>query len=108
MQEGSKHGDSQVSDHPVGGSKVSDTQVVDTSGVGSSDNQDSAPPLAQDSLSFGQMFTSTLWAALGVQNKKNRERDFTRGRATHFIYFGIGFTVLFVLGMYTLVSFVLS
>lgn len=65
-------------------------------------------PQDQDTLSFGQMLTSTLWAALGVQNKKNRERDFTRGRATHFIFFGIGFTVLFVLGMYALVTLVLS
>lgn len=62
----------------------------------------------QETLSFGQMLTSTLWAALGVQNKKNRERDFSRGKATHFIFFGIGFTVLFVLGMYTLVRLVLS
>lgn len=63
---------------------------------------------SQDQLSFGQMLASTLWAALGVQNKQNRERDFTKGKATHFIFFGIGFTVLFVLGMYTLVSLVLS
>lgn len=66
------------------------------------------PDQSQDQLSFGQMLASTLWAALGVQNKQNRERDFTRGKATHFIFFGIGFTVLFVLGMYSLVSLVLS
>lgn len=71
-------------------------------------NPDPGDPKDEGALSFGQMLASTLWAALGVQNKKNRERDFARGKATHFILFGIGFTVLFVLGMYTLVSVVLS
>lgn len=91
-----------------GPAQDSDSKVSDTREVGSTEGLDSNIPQEQDGLSFGQMLTSTLWAALGVQNKKNRERDFTRGRATHFIYFGIGFTVLFVLGMYSLVSFVLS
>ena len=59
-------------------------------------------------LSFWEMLTSTLWAVLGVQNAKNRERDFSRGKAIHFIYFGIGFTVLFVVGMIFLVRLVLS
>lgn len=59
-------------------------------------------------LSFWEMLTSTLWAVLGVQNSKNRERDFSRGKAIHFIYFGIGFTVLFVIGMILLVRLVLS
>ena len=74
----------------------------------SGSNLNPAEQEEQETLSFGQMFASTLWAALGVQNKKNRERDFSRGKATHFIFFGIGFTVLFVLGMYTLVRLVLS
>jgi hypothetical protein len=76
-------------------------------GVSASD-PNPAEQEGQETLSFGQMLTSTLWAALGVQNKKNRERDFSRGKATHFIFFGIGFTILFVLGMYTLVRLVLS
>lgn len=59
-------------------------------------------------LSFWEMLTSTLWAVLGVQNSKNRERDFSRGKAIHFIYFGIGFTVVFVIGMILLVKLVLS
>ena len=85
-----------------GGSRATDASDVSTEGAGGKEIED------QEALSFGQMLASTMWAALGVQNKKNRERDFTRGKATHFIFFGIGFTVLFVLGMYTLVSFVLS
>ncbi len=103
MQESNTPGAPLVKNAPV-----SDSEVGDSSGVDQNDGLDSMAHQEQDSLSFGQMLTSTLWAALGVQNKKNRERDFTRGRATHFIYFGIGFTVFFVLGMYALVSLVLS
>lgn len=61
-----------------------------------------------EGLSFRQMLSSTLWAVLGVQNSKNRQRDFSRGKAVHFIYFGIGFTLLFVIGMIFLVRLVLS
>ena len=39
---------------------------------------------------------STLAAAIGVQSKKNRERDFEEGNAGTFIVAGILFTVLFV------------
>ena len=39
---------------------------------------------------------STLAAAIGVQSKKNRERDFEEGNAGTFIAAGVLFTVLFV------------
>ena len=71
--------------------------------------EDIAPEAdANEGLSFRQMLSSTLWAVLGVQNSKNRQRDFSRGKAVHFIYFGIGFTLLFVIGMIFLVRLVLS
>ncbi|MEM7077294.1 MAG: DUF2970 domain-containing protein [Pseudomonadota bacterium] len=59
-------------------------------------------------MSFWQVLGSTLAAAFGVQTQKNRERDFSRGKASHFIAMGIGFTVVFVLIMVSVVSFVLS
>jgi hypothetical protein len=59
-------------------------------------------------LSFWQVLGSTLAAAFGVQSQKNRERDFTQGRASQFIYMGIGFTALFVLIMIGVVSLVMS
>jgi hypothetical protein len=40
---------------------------------------------------------SVAAAFFGVQNRRNRERDFTRGRPLHFILIGLGMTVLFVL-----------
>ena len=59
-------------------------------------------------LTFWQVLHSTLAAAFGVQSSKNRKRDFTHGKASHFILMGVGFTVVFVLIMATIVSVVLS
>ena len=47
---------------------------------------------------------STLVAAIGVQSKKNRERDFEEGNAGTFIVAGILFTVLFVATIVVVVS----
>ena len=53
------------------------------------------------------MLGSTLAAAFGVQSSKNRERDFTHGKASHFIFMGIAFTVIFVLAVVAVVKLVL-
>ena len=58
-------------------------------------------------LTFWQVLSSTLAAAFGVQSSKNRERDFSRGKASHFIFMGIAFTVLFVLTVVAVVNLVL-
>ena len=54
-----------------------------------------------------QMIGSVMSAAVGVQSKENRERDFARGKASHFIMVGVGFTILFVILMAALVSFII-
>ncbi len=59
-------------------------------------------------LSPWEIVTSTLAAALGVQSRRNRERDFSRGRALHFIIAGVIFTVLFVVVMVLVVNLILS
>ncbi len=58
-------------------------------------------------LTFWQLLTSTFAAAIGVQSKKNRARDFSRGKAEQFIAMGIAFTVCFVLAIVLLVNLVL-
>lgn len=58
-------------------------------------------------LGLWEIVTSTVAAAFGVQSRRNRERDFTAGKPSHFIIAGIVFTVLFVLGMIVLVNLVL-
>ncbi|WP_339847512.1 DUF2970 domain-containing protein [uncultured Halopseudomonas sp.] len=58
-------------------------------------------------MTFGQMFMSVLAAALGVQSSKARQRDFTKGKPSHFIILGIGFTLAFVLIIVGVVKLVL-
>lgn len=53
------------------------------------------------------MLGSVLAAALGVQSGKNRARDFSHGKPSHFIILGVGFTVLFVLIVLGVVKLVL-
>lgn len=65
-------------------------------------------PEGQKSLSIAQVFMSTVAAAFGVQSSANRERDFSRGKASQFIVMGIIFTVLFVLAVVMVVRLVLS
>ena len=47
-------------------------------------------------------------AAFGVQNSKNRERDFTRGNPLVFIAAGLIFTILFVMTIIGVVGLVLG
>ncbi|MFU8816728.1 MAG: DUF2970 domain-containing protein [Pseudomonadales bacterium] len=58
-------------------------------------------------LTAWQIAFSTLAAAFGVQSSRNRQRDFSHGKASHFIAAGIIFTLLFVLAMVLLVNLVL-
>lgn len=66
------------------------------------DKQDNDKP-----LSFREMLQSILAAAFGVQSGKNRARDFSRGKPSHFIALGLMFTALFVVVLFALVQLVL-
>ncbi|MGI9293080.1 MAG: DUF2970 domain-containing protein [Pseudomonadales bacterium] len=54
-----------------------------------------------------QVIASVAAAAFGVQNSKNRKRDFEQSSILPYIIGGIVFTVLFVGGVYLVVSTVL-
>ena len=58
-------------------------------------------------LTLKEMLQSVLAAALGVQSGKNRSRDFSRGKPSHFIILGLLFTGVFVLTIYGVVRLVL-
>lgn len=58
-------------------------------------------------LTLKEMLLSVLSAALGVQSGKNRSRDFSRGKPSHFIILGVLFTVMFVLVIFAVVKLVL-
>jgi hypothetical protein len=62
---------------------------------------------AQQTLTLGQMFGSAIAAMIGVQSKEKRERDFARGKASHFIIVGVVLTAVFVLVMAGVVTLVL-
>ncbi|MNJ74977.1 hypothetical protein D3C77_719950 [compost metagenome] len=59
-------------------------------------------------LSFREMLQSVLAAAFGVQSGKNRARDFSRGKPSHFIILGVLFTAIFVLVLFGLVKLILG
>lgn len=61
-----------------------------------------------ESLNPFSVIGSVFAAGLGVQSSKNRERDFRQGRAPVFIIAGLIFTALFIGGVYTIVTLVLS
>jgi len=58
-------------------------------------------------LSFREMLQSVLAAAFGVQSGKNRARDFSRGKPSHFILLGVLFTTLFVVVLLGVVKLIL-
>jgi len=58
-------------------------------------------------LTWRQVASSVLAAALGVQSGKNRARDFAKGKPSHFILLGAAFTLLFVLLLAGLVKLIL-
>ena len=59
-------------------------------------------------ISFWTIVVSTLGAAIGVQSKANKERDFASGRVAPFIVAGLIFTGLFVVTLVAVVQLVLS
>lgn len=59
-------------------------------------------------LSFFQVFSSVVASFAGVQSNEKRERDFTQGRASHFIIVGVILTLLFILGVWGVVNVAMS
>lgn len=51
----------------------------------------------QTKMRLRDMVSTILFGALGVQSNKARERDFSQGKPSHFIYFGLGFMLVFIL-----------
>jgi hypothetical protein len=60
-----------------------------------------------DRITFLSIVLSVLAAAFGVQNRRNRERDFTKGNIYVFAIAGVVFTALFVAVLYGVVLLIL-
>jgi hypothetical protein len=64
-------------------------------------------PSDQTPIPVWQVVLSVIQASFGVQNARNRERDFTQGRFGVFVIAALVFTALFVLTIVGIVSLVL-
>ena len=71
-------------------------------------NDTDKPEANKKPLNPLQVISSVFAAGLGVQSSKNRERDFSEGRAGVFIAAGIVFTLLFIGVMVMIVQLVLK
>jgi hypothetical protein len=67
-----------------------------------SNNDQEKPP------SLWQVICSVLAAFVGIQNSKNKQRDFKHGNHKVFIAVGIAMTLVFLLSVFTVVQLVLS
>ena len=56
---------------------------------------------------WSQTIKSVASAFLGVQSNKNRERDFSQGRFSHFVIVGLIGVILFILTLVAVVSLVI-
>lgn len=61
-------------------------------------------PENQTTPTLWQTVSSVAASFFGVQSSKNRQRDFSKGRAGHFIAIGLLMTVLLVLGVWLAVK----
>ncbi len=57
--------------------------------------------------SFKQTLLSVASAFIGVQSDKNRQRDFTKGKLSHFIIAGVLSVILFITILIAVVSWVI-
>jgi len=57
---------------------------------------------------FWNVVQSVGAAMIGVQSRKNRERDFTQGKPIHFIFGGVIGTLIFLFIVWLLVQYLLA
>lgn len=70
-------------------------------------NPQKPPDSADKPLTLWQVIGSVGAALFGVQSRKNRERDFTRGKPLHFIVIGIVMTLVLVVTLVFIVKLML-
>jgi uncharacterized MAPEG superfamily protein len=95
-------------EHAAARTTSTDAGVVNLAGQDANGKEQDAGQASPSQLNPLQVVSSVLAAGLGVQSSRNRERDFKQGRAGTFIVAGLGFTALFIAGVYTVVSLVLA
>ena len=63
--------------------------------------------MIMSSSNFKETFKSVGAAFFGVQSDKNRERDFTQGKLSHFVIAGVIAVAIFIASLIAIVSLVL-
>lgn len=81
-------------------------QPADDTGTDPSNPQPAS--LERQGTGFLNVMQSVAAGLIGVQSSKNRERDFTHGKAIHFIIGGLLGTLLFILAIWMLVRYLLA
>ncbi|HSB96373.1 MAG TPA: DUF2970 domain-containing protein [Spongiibacteraceae bacterium] len=66
------------------------------------------PPIPPEQPGWKDIVRSVLSAAIGVQSRKNQERDFKHGKARVYIIAGIIYTMLFIGTVFLIVTLVLK
>jgi hypothetical protein len=85
---------------------MSHTQNIDTQ-ASETDHRSDQEQNQQQQVPFWRVMLSVMQASYGVQNKKNKERDFQSGSIKGFIAAALIFTVIFVMTLVTIVTLVL-
>jgi uncharacterized membrane protein len=63
--------------------------------------------MTDNSPSLKETFKSVAAAFFGVQSNKNRKKDFSQGKLSHFIIVGIISVFVFIAALMAIVSFVI-
>ena len=82
--------------------------MTDTSNQPGTDTARGSEPDVRTGTSFWRIAQSVGAGLIGVQSRKNRERDFTQGKPIHFLVGGVIGTVLFLLAVWLLVQYLLA
>lgn len=70
--------------------------------------QNSEPVDVRAGTGFWNVVQSVGAAMIGVQSRKNRERDFTQGKPLHFIIGGLIGTLIFLIVVWLFVQYLLA
>ncbi len=82
--------------------------MTDTSNQPGPGTEQGSEPVERSGTSFWRIAQSVGAGLIGVQSRKNRERDFTEGKPIHFLVGGVIGTVLFLLAVWLLVQYLLA
>ncbi len=72
------------------------------------DSDKQSPSEQRKGTGFWNVVQSVGAAMIGVQSRKNRERDFTEGKPIHFIVGGLIGTAVFMLIVWLIVQYLLA